>query len=163
MESFKIRKCEKKDIPVLRSLILGLAEHENRPQDVTGTEGEMSYWLFERKIATALLAELNGNSIGYAIYYPIYGSYSAAGKIHLEDIFIKPDFRDKGFGTKLFAYICSAVLEEGFKAMEWSALDFNTDSIKYYLNFGAKKEKGRTYFDFSEEKMKAVAEEFYKT
>lgn len=157
MPDLKIRKCEEKDIPALHSLILGLAEHEKRPEDVTGTDEEMKYWLFKRKIATALLAELDGSAVGYAIYYQVYGSYSAVGKIHLEDIFIKPDFRGKGFGTKLFAHICSEVLSEGYKAMEWSALDFNTDSIQYYLNLGAEKEKGRTYFDFSEEKMKAAA------
>lgn len=157
MPKLKIRNCEEKDIPVLHSLILGLAEHEKRPEDVTGTDEEMKYWLFERKIASALLAEIDGNAIGYAIYYPVYGSYSAAGKIHLEDIFIKPDFRGKGFGTKLLSYICKKALSEGYKAMEWSALDFNTDSIQYYLNLGAQKEQGRTYFDFSEEKMKAAA------
>lgn len=157
MPNLKIRNCEEKDIPVLHSLILGLAGHEKRPEDVTGTDEEMKYWLFERKIASALLAEIDGNAIGYAIYYPVYGSYSAAGKIHLEDIFIKPDFRGKGFGTKLLSYICKKALSEGYKAMEWSALDFNTDSIQYYLNLGAQKEQGRTYFDFSEEKMKAAA------
>lgn len=158
MQSLTIRKVEQKDISVLHNLILGLAEHEKRPQDVTGTDSQMCYWLFERNIATALLLELDGNAIGYAIYYPVYGSYSACGKIHLEDIFIKKEFRSKGYGTEFFAFICKQILSEGFKGMEWSALDFNLDSIKYYKNLGAEKEKGRTYFDFSETDMKALAE-----
>lgn len=158
MQSLIIRKAKKKDIAVLHHLILGLAEHEKRPQDVTGTDIQMCYWLFERKIATALLLEIKGDAIGYAIYYPVYGSYSACGKIHLEDIFIKKEFRSKGYGTKFLSFICKQVLAEGFKGMEWSALDFNLDSIKYYKNLGAETEKGRTYFDFSEDDMKVLAE-----
>lgn len=160
MPKLTIRPAEPKDIPALHSLILGLAEHEKRPEDVTGTDEQMKYWLFERKTAAALIAEVDGEAAGYAIYYPVYGSYSACGKIHLEDIFIKKEFRGKGFGTKLLSYICKKVLSEGYKAMEWSALDFNSESIQYYQNLGAEKEKGRTYFDFSEDKMKAVAEKY---
>ena len=163
MQNFCIRKAEEKDIFILRSLILGLAEHERRPEDGTGTAEEMKYWLFERKIATALIAEFDGEAVGYAIYYPVYGSYSACGKIHLEDIFIKQEFRGKGLGTRFLSFICKQILSQGFKAMEWSALDFNTDSIEYYLNLGAQKENGRSYFDFSEEHIKSLAEKFHGT
>ena len=93
MGELKIREAKKEDIKILKELILGLAKHERRPQDVTGSEQEMCRWLFERKIATALLAEFEGEAVGYAIFYPIYGSYSAKGKIHLEDIYIKPEIR----------------------------------------------------------------------
>ncbi len=157
MDDLKIREAKKEDIKTLRELILGLAQHERRPQDVTGSDEKMIYWLFERKIATALLAESDGKAVGYAIYYPTYGSYAARGKIHLEDIFIKPEFRGKGFGTKLLSFICKSVMEAGFSGMEWSALDFNVSSIEYYLKLGAEKESGRFYFDFSEENMKKLA------
>lgn len=157
-ENLKIREVTENEIPLLRTFILGLAEHERRPQDVTGTNDEMKYWLFERKIATALFAEADGEVVGYAIYYPTYGSYSAHGKIHLEDLFIKSEYRGKGYGTAFLSYICKRLLSEGYKAMEWSALDFNVPSIEYYGKLGAETEKGRTYFDFSEENMKKLAE-----
>ena len=157
MGELKIREAKKEDIKILKELILGLAKHERRPQDVTGSEQEMCRWLIERKIATALLAEFEGEAVGYAIFYPIYGSYSAKGKIHLEDIFIKPEFRGKGFGTKLFSFICKSVLADGFSSLEWNALDFNTGAIDYYFKLGAEQEKGRTYFEFPEEKMKKLA------
>ncbi len=157
-ENLKVREVTENEIPLLRTLILGLAEHERRPQDVTGTNDEMKYWLFERKIATALFAEDGGEVVGYAIYYPTYGSYSAHGKVHLEDLFIKSEHRGKGYGTAFLSYICKRLLSEGYKAMEWSALDFNVPSIEYYGKLGAGTEKGRTYFDFSEENMKKLAE-----
>ena len=156
MGDFKIRKAEKEDISVLKELILGLARHERRPQDVTGSEQRMCFWLFERKIASALIAELDGIAMGYAIYYPVYGSYAASARVHLEDIFIKPEFQGNGYGTKLLSFICRSVLAEGFSGMEWNALDFNKKSIGYYLKLGAKIEKGRTYFSFSEENMKKL-------
>ncbi len=157
-ENLKIREVTENEIPLLRTFILGLAEHERRPQDVTGTNDEMKYWLFERKIATALFAEADGEVVGYAIYYPTYGSYSAHGKIHLEDLFIKSEHRGKGYGTAFLSYICKRLLSEGYKAMEWSALDFNVPSIEYYGKLGAETEKGRTYFDFSEGNMKKLAD-----
>ncbi len=157
MDNLKIREAKKEDIKILRELILGLARHERRPQDVTGSEQEMCHWLFDRKIATALLAETEGNAVGYAIFYPIYGSYSAHGKIHLEDIFVKPEFRGKGYGTKILSFICKSVLADGFSALEWNALDFNKDAIDYYFKLGAEQENGRTYFEFSEENMKKLA------
>lgn len=156
MGDFKIRKAEKEDISVLKELIFGLARHERRPQDVTGSEQRMCFWLFERKIASALIAELDGIAMGYAIYYPVYGSYAASARVHLEDIFIKPEFQGNGYGTKLLSFICRSVLAEGFSGMEWNALDFNEKSIGYYLKLGAKIEKGRTYFSFSEENMKKL-------
>ena len=135
--SFSIRPVTPNDMATLKSLILGLAKHERRPQDVTGTEDEMRHWLFDRKIATALFAELDGQPIGYAIYYPVYGSYSARGRVYIEDIYFKPEVRGKGYGTKLLAHICKKALEEGYIGLEWSALDFNTGSIDYYLKLDA--------------------------
>lgn len=158
MATFKIRSARPDDISALRSLILGLAGHERRPEDVTGTEDEMRYWLFERKIASAVIAEVDGKSAGYAIYYPAYGSYSARGKIHLEDLFIKEEHRGKGYGTRLLAFVCGEVLSKGFTAMEWSALSFNTESISYYKKLGAQEESGRLYFDFTEGSMRGLAE-----
>ncbi len=88
-----IRKAGIADIPDLQDLIKGLAAYEKRPQDMTGTKEQLHYWLFEKKIATALLAEYNGITAGYALYYPVFGSFAAAGKAHLEDLFLKEDFR----------------------------------------------------------------------
>lgn len=160
MEDFLIRDLEKKDIPVLHGLISGLATHEKRPQDVTGTDKEMEYWLFERKIAKTLIAEYKGEAAGYALYYPVYGSFSARGKVHLEDIFIKPELRGKGLGTALLARVCRDILSQGYTGMEWSALDFNESAIKYYLNLGAEQESGRVYFDFAEKNIREIADKY---
>ena len=153
MENFIVRKATQNDIPLLFELINGLALYEKRPQDMTGTKEELSYWLFEKQIATSLVAELDGEPVGYAIYYPVFGSFSAKGKVHLEDIFLKEEVRGKGLGKKFMAKTTQFVLQDGYTGMEWSCLNWNTPSIAFYEKLGAEKETGREYFAFSKSQM----------
>lgn len=149
MENLVVRKAEKIDIDVIFELINGLANYEKRPWDMTGTKEDLSYWLFEKNIATTLLLELEGKAIGYAMYYPVFGSFSAKGKVHLEDMFIYKQYRGKGIGKHFLKQIVKRVFEEGYSGMEWSALDWNESAIKFYEKVGAEQESGRVYFDFT--------------
>ena len=153
MKNFIVRKADKNDIDIIFELINGLAKYEKRPWDMTGTKEDLIYWLFDKNIATTFLAEENGKTIGYAIYYPIFGSFSAKGKAHLEDMFLLPEYRGKGLGKTFLKEIVSNVLSDGYYAMEWSALDWNESAIGFYKKIGAEQESGRVYFDFSNENM----------
>ena len=86
-EKFIVRKAEKNDIAEIQTLIKDLATYEKRPQDMTASQEDLCYWIFEKKIATVLIAEYNEEIIGYAIYYPIFGSFAAEAGVHLEDTF----------------------------------------------------------------------------
>ena len=144
-----IRKATKKDINLLYELINGLAIYEKRPNDMTGSIEMLSYWLFEKSVATALIAENdNGENIGYAIYYPIFSSFSANVKVHLEDLFIKPNFRHQGYGKEFFFKLANIIKKEGYIEIEWSCLDWNTPSIEFYKKIGAIQEKERVYFGY---------------
>ena len=90
----------------------------------------------------------NGENIGYAIYYPIFSSFSANVKAHLEDLFIKPNFRHQGYGKEFFFKIAKIIKDEGYIEIEWSCLDWNTPSIEFYKKIGAIQEKGRVYFGY---------------
>lgn len=157
IKNLNIRKAEVEDISLIQNMIRCLALYEKRPQDMTGSQEELKYWLFERKIATVLFAEFNGEAIGYAIYYPVFGSFSAIGKVHLEDIFIKEEYRHYGFGKYFLAKIADRVLEEGYSEMEWSCLRWNISSITFYKKLGAVHEIGREYFSFSKSQLMKVA------
>ena len=144
-----IRKATKEDINLLYELINGLAIYEKRPNDMTGSIEMLSYWLFEKSVATALIAENdNDENIGYAIYYPIFSSFSANVKVHLEDLFIKPNFRHQGYGKECFFKIAQIIKDEGYIEIEWSCLDWNAPSIEFYKKIGALQEKGRVYFGY---------------
>ena len=116
---------------------------------MTGTQEKLKYWIFERKIATVLIAEYDGEAVGYALYYPIFGSFAAEGRVHLEDLFIKEEYRNQGIGKNFFDRIAGIVREEGYSAMEWSCLDWNTPAIDFYNKIGADKEQGRKYFSYT--------------
>lgn len=156
MKNLIIRKSHIEDIPLIQYLIKCLASYEKRPQDMTGTEEQLKYWLFERKIATVLIAEYGKDIVGYALYYPIFGSFSVIGKIHLEDIFIQPNFRGYGIGKFFLAKIAEMVLADGYTEMEWSCLDWNQSSIEFYERLGAKQEIGRKYFRFTQSELKSI-------
>lgn len=158
MNKLNIRPAHRSDAALMHELILGLATYEKRPQDVTGSVDELLYWVFDRKICTFLIAEVDGEAAGYAIYYPVFGSFSARGMVHLEDIFLYERFRGKGLGRAFMAKVCQDVIEQGYKGMEWSSLDWNRPSIDFFSHLGAEIETGRVYLGFDEEEMKAVAD-----
>lgn len=147
-EKFTVRKATEKDIPLLQTMIKGLAAYEKRPQDMTGSQEGLHYWIFQKKIATALIAEYDNEAIGYAVYYPVFGSFAAEGGVHMEDMFLIEKYRRCGLGTKFFAKLEEFVKQDGFSQIEWSCLDWNTPSIRFYDKIGAKQEQGRKYFSY---------------
>ena len=156
MDLLNIHIAEEKDIEIIFELINGLALYEKRPQDMTGTKEELKYWLFEKNIATTLIAKLNGKPVGYALYYPVFGSFSAKGKVHLEDFFLKEEYRGKGYGKYFLAKVAENVLENGYTGMEWSCLDWNTPSIGFYKKVNAEQEFGRVYFNYDQTEMQNI-------
>ncbi|MFR8881080.1 MAG: N-acetyltransferase family protein [Clostridium sp.] len=148
-EKFIVRKAEKNDIAEIQTLIKGLATYEKRPQDMTASQEDLCYWIFEKKIATVLIAEYNEEIIGYAIYYPIFGSFAAEARVHLEDVLLNEKYRHCGLGRKFFSKIEEFVKEDGYSKMEWSCLDWNTPSIRFYDKIGATQEQGRVYFSYN--------------
>mgnify|MGYP004493463391 CR=1 FL=1 len=147
-EKFTVRRANENDIPDLQKLIKGLAEYEKRPQDMTASQKDLGYWIFERKVAAALIAEYNNEIIGYAIYYPVFGSFAAEMGVHLEDFFLCEKYRHCGFGKIFFSRIQEFVKLDGYSKMEWSCLEWNTPSIGFYNKIGATQELGRKYFLF---------------
>ena len=145
-EKFTVRRANENDIPDLHKLIKGLAEYEKRPQDMTASQKDLGYWIFERKVATALIAEYNNEIIGYAIYYPVFGSFAAETGVHLEDFFLCEKYRHCGLGKIFFERIQEFVKLDGYSKMEWSCLEWNTPSISFYDKVGATQEQGRKYF-----------------
>ena len=158
-QKIKFRKAETKDISLIFTLINEMALYEKRPQDMTGTPQELEYWLFERNIASFYIAEIENQVAGYALYYPVFGSFSAAGRVHLEDIYIRENFRNQGVGRAFFTFIADQILKEGFSGMEWSCLDWNESALGFYDRIGAHLEKGREYLFMSKEELISLTEQ----
>ena len=148
-DQITIRKAQESDTLLIQELVKEMATYERRPEDMTGTQEELRYWLFERKIATILLMECDDQVIGYAIYYPIFGSFAAHANVHVEDLYIREEYRKRGLGRVFFEAIAGRAKEEGYAKMEWSCLDWNTPSIGFYEKIGAEYETGRKYFEIT--------------
>lgn len=157
MDKFEIYKAEKKDLSTLYNLINGLAIYEKRPQDMTGTEEKLNYWVFEKNIATAYIAKVNDEIAGYALYYPVFGSFACNGNVHLEDLYLEEKYRGKGFGKKFMQLLAREILNQGYSNLEWGCLDWNEPSIAFYKNIGATQETGRYHYNFSKSELEELA------
>ena len=133
---FNVRKADISDIKIIQKLIKNLAEYEKRPQDMTATDENLCYWIFEKKIATVLIA------------HPVFGSFAGEAGVHLEDFLLKEEYRHRGLGKKFFSRIEEYVKEDGYSKIEWSCLEWNTPSIAFYNSIGAMQEQGRKYFSY---------------
>jgi GNAT superfamily N-acetyltransferase len=135
MDSFIIRDTTAQDIPLVLSFIKELADYEHLT--VTADENSLRRWLFEEKKAVALIGEFNGQAVGYAIYFYNFSSFLGQAGIYLEDIYVKPEFRGKGFGKAFLKKIARIAAEKGCSRMEWTCLDWNLTSIDFYTALGA--------------------------
>jgi GNAT superfamily N-acetyltransferase len=135
--SFTIRSASETDALTLLNLIKELASYEKLSDQVVATEESLRYWLFEMKRAEALVFEVDHSIIGFALYFYNFSTFLGKAGLYLEDLYIQPDFRHKGYGKQVFKYLAKLTLDKGCGRMEWSVLDWNTPSIKFYKQLGA--------------------------
>jgi GNAT superfamily N-acetyltransferase len=133
-----IRVGRPDDVPTIFSLIKGLAEYERLSDDVVGTEELLREHLFgERPYAEVILAEVNGQAVGFALYFYNYSTFLTRPGIYLEDLFVLPDERGRGYGKALLTALGRLAVERGCGRLEWSVLDWNEPSIRFYRSLGA--------------------------
>lgn len=137
IENFKLRETTKEDISLILSLIKEIADYENMSDEVIATEESLMQSIFVDKRAEVVIAELNGEAIGYALYFFNYSTFIGKEGLYLEDIYIKPDFRKGGLGKEIFKFLGKLAKENGCKRMEWTCLNWNKPSIKFYESLGA--------------------------
>jgi GNAT superfamily N-acetyltransferase len=133
-----IRPARPEDVPLLLALIAELAEYEQLADQVKASEEGLRRALFgERPAAEALIAEVAGETAGYALYFPTFSTFLAIEGIWLEDLFVRPAHRGAGVGRALLARVAAIVRERGGERLEWSALDWNELALGFYRRIGA--------------------------
>lgn len=133
-----IRPATPEDIPVLFQLIQALAEYEKLTHLVTGTAEALNSHLFgDRPHAEAILAELDGLSVGFALFFPNYSTFLTKPGLYLEDIFVLPEYRRQGIGNAMLTYVAKLAFEREAGRLEWSVLDWNRSAIDFYEKMGA--------------------------
>ncbi|KMQ70996.1 GNAT family N-acetyltransferase [Chryseobacterium koreense] len=135
---FKIRKATEQDIPTIFDLIKKLAVYEKLENEVVTSEEELKKNVFDNGFAKVLIGEEDGNPVGFALYFYNFSTFVGKPGIYLEDLFVEPDRRGKGYGKKLLIELAKIAETENCGRFEWSVLDWNTPSIEFYKSLGAK-------------------------
>lgn len=135
----RIRFAQAADTPVILGFIRALAVYEKLEADCVATEESLRATLFgPRPYAEVLLIEEGGKAHGFALFFHNYSTFLARPGIYLEDLFVNPAARGKGYGKALLAKLAEIALARGCGRLEWSVLDWNQPSIDFYLSLGAR-------------------------
>lgn len=138
MSKFVIRTATPADSATLFLLIKDLAEYEKLSDSVIATEAKIRASLFgSHPSAEAVIGEEDGVPVGFALFFHNYSTFLAKRGLYLEDLFVKPDCRDRGYGKKLLIHLAKIAVARGCGRFEWAVLDWNTPAIDFYKKLGA--------------------------
>jgi GNAT superfamily N-acetyltransferase len=158
MNNFLIRPTTAHDVPTILMLIRDLAEYERAPNAVVATEDGLRDVLFGSKpAAEVLLASEADNPIGYAVYFFNFSSWLGRPGLYLEDLFIRPEKRGKGYGRALLGRLAQIAKARGCGRMEWAVLDWNDPAIQFYRRLGAEPMDEWTVFRLTEDGIAKLA------
>ncbi len=153
-----LREARPGDEALLLPLIHALAEYEKLTHEVKATPELLGEALFgPAPLAAALLAEIDGAAVGYAMWFRKFSSFAGRSALFLEDIYVDPAARGRGVGRAIFQHLARRALAEGCARMEWVVLDWNAPSIAFYRGLGAKPVPGWTTYGLSGEALAGLA------
>jgi GNAT superfamily N-acetyltransferase len=134
-----IRPARPHESALVLDLIRGLAEYEKLAHEVVATEQDIQSALFGKQpSAECLIAELGDTPIGFALFFHNFSTFAGKPGLYLEDLFIKPEFRGRGYGRKMLAHLANLAVQRGCGRFEWAVLDWNAPAIRFYESLGAK-------------------------
>ena len=158
-ENFTIRPATVADVPIILELIRALATYERAPNEVTATEENLVEVLFgERPAAEVLLAFENETAVGFAVFFHNFSTWLGRPGLYLEDLFVRPEDRGKGYGRALLIQLAKIARDRGCGRMEWAVLDWNKPAIEFYRKLGAKPNDEWTIYRLTTDGIGALAE-----
>lgn len=133
----RFRYAEEKDVALILNFIKDLAEYEKMLKEVVATEEVLQYWLFKEKKAEVFFVMEDEKEVGFALFFYHFSTFLGQAGIYLEDLFVLPEYRGKGYGKAILKQLAKITIERGCGRLEWSCLDWNKPSIDFYLSLGA--------------------------
>ena len=133
----EFRFADKNDCGKILDFIKQLAEYEKMSDEVVATEELLQEWIFEKQKAEVIFAVENEKEVGFALFFHNFSTFLGRAGIYLEDLFVLPEYRGKGYGKGLLKQLAKITVERGCGRLEWSCLDWNKPSIDFYLSLGA--------------------------
>ena len=154
-----LRPATEADVPLLLALIRELADYERMADQVAASEADLLGALFgSGRVADAVVAWVDGQAAGYAVWFPIFSTFQGRRGIYLEDLFVRPAFRGRGIGRALLAHVARAARTGGGTRVEWSVLDWNAPAAAFYRGLGAAPVEDWRVYRLSGDALSALAE-----
>lgn len=153
-----VRPAQKSDLPVILNFIRKLAEYERLSHEVVVEEEILERWLFGPKpVAEVALACSNRQSVGFAVFFTTFSTFTGHPGLYIEDLFVDPEHRGQGTGRALLSYIAKLALEREYGRLSWAVLDWNQPAIDFYRRLGALPEADWTIYLLTGEALKKLA------
>jgi len=158
MSNLVIRPAAEIDVPVILSFIKKLAEYERLSHEVVATEESLRTTLFgEKPYAEVVIGYYRNQPVAFALFFHNYSTFLGRPGIYLEDLFVLPEMRGKGFGRAMLGYLARVAKERNCGRLEWWVLDWNESAIHFYKNLGAIPMDEWTVFRVTEEALEGLA------
>jgi GNAT superfamily N-acetyltransferase len=158
MPEITIAPAAPADVPLILEFLCELAAYEKLAHEVVATPEDMHAAIFgERPVVETVIARLDGEAVGYALFFPTFSTFLGKPGLYLEDLYVRPAARGFGVGRKLLEHRAGITVERGWGRLEWSVLDWNEPSIAFYKKMGAKPMDEWTVFRLTGEPLRRLA------
>lgn len=158
-EGFLIKKGTKADLPLVLTLIKELAEYEKLSDEVVATEESLEKYLFgEQQTAEVVIGYFQDKAVGFALFFHNFSTFLGRHGLYLEDLYVRPEWRGKGYGKALLTYLAMLANQRDCGRMEWAVLNWNKPAIRFYKSLNAKPMEEWTVYRLSGEALKAYDE-----
>ena len=159
MNEFQIRDAQADDVPLILQLIVDLAVYERAPKNVVATEQGLREVLFGKEPSAKVLLALEGDQpVGFAVYFFNFSTWLGRPGLYLEDLFVKPETRGRGYGRALLVHLAGIARAHHCGRMEWAVLDWNEPAIQFYKKLGARPNEEWTIYRLTSEGINRLAE-----
>ena len=152
------RNAERKDTGLILQFINELAEYEKMLDEVVADEALLESWIFDKQKAEVIFAVEDGKEVGFALFFHNFSTFLGRAGLYLEDLYVKPEYRGKGYGKAILKKLASIAVERGCGRLEWWCLDWNKPSIDFYLSLGAEPMSDWTVYRIAGDTLKTLAE-----
>lgn len=159
MEKMTFRNANEEDCGLILEFIRGIAEYEKMLDQVVTTEEMLRQVLFREHRAEVIFVMEEGKEVGFALFFHNFSTFVGRAGLYLEDVFVKPDYRGKGYGKALLKRLAQIAVERGCRRFEWVCLDWNQPSIDFYRSLGAVPMDEWTIYRLAGDALQKLAEE----
>ena len=153
----RFRSAERADVPLILAFIRELADYEGMLAEVVADEATLEEQLFDRRAAEVIFALEDGREVGFALFFHNFSTFLGRAGLYLEDLYVRPECRGRGYGRALLRRLARIALERGCGRLEWWCLDWNRPSIDFYLAMGAEPMSDWTVYRVAGDALTALA------